>query len=505
VGGVVGRNEDPGSIISSYHSGVGGVTGSGLHIGGLVGFNEGEITRSYNTSKVLGPDNVGGIAGTNEGDIEETYSSGLVIGFRSAVGALVGEHNSGSITNSYWDTGTSVFNPGDPGIGVISGGGLTSVAGFSTPDLLQESNYTGFNFSNDWFLISGETRPFLRVEYSTTIHNDHQLQMMALDVTADYVLANSIDLSGIIDPAQHWATSLTSGKGFVPISGSSFSGSLDGAGHAIFNLFINRTTEDNIGLFSITDSSASITDVGLVDTDIRGQDAVGGLVGSNAGSIIDAFSSGVIEGGIGVGGLVGTNSGSLSLVYSSGEVIGNVVVGGLVGSNSNAINDSYSTASVTGNVDTGGLVGEHSGSIDNAYSSGFVDGNINKGGFIGNNSGTVSDSFFDENTSGTTSKVGTGDASGIDGKSTSDLLDISTYDNTGAGWDITDVPGSPGAQVWFIIDDETRPFLQSEYSTEIHNAHELQLIALDLTAEYQLVADIDMSSKFRPTSPPTVL
>ena len=47
---------------------------------------------------------------------------------------------------------------------------------------------------------------------------------------------------------------------------------------------------------------------------------------------------------------------------------------------------------------------------------------------------------------------------------------------------------------WFSIDGRTRPFGQWEYSTNIANAHQLQLMAMNLGASYRLASNIDFSS-----------
>ena len=46
---------------------------------------------------------------------------------------------------------------------------------------------------------------------------------------------------------------------------------------------------------------------------------------------------------------------------------------------------------------------------------------------------------------------------------------------------------------WFSIDGRTRPFGQWEYSTNIANAHQLQLMAMNLDASYRLTSNIDFS------------
>ena len=95
VGGLVGYNH--GEIASSYSTG--SVEGD-RHVGGLVGLNYGEITSSYSTGSVEGDINVGGLVGWSDGKIASSYSTGSVKGDNNYVGGLVG-HNHGEIASSY--------------------------------------------------------------------------------------------------------------------------------------------------------------------------------------------------------------------------------------------------------------------------------------------------------------------------------------------------------------------------------------------------------------------
>ena len=54
-----------------------------------------------------------------------------------------------------------------------------------------------------------------------------------------------------------------------------------------------------------------------------------------------------------------------------------------------------------------------------------------------------------------------------------------------ASFDFT--PGNTSTG-WFSIDGQTRPFGQWEYSTNISNAHQLQLMAMNLDASYRLTS-----------------
>jgi hypothetical protein len=96
AGGLVGSNE--GAVTRCYSTGK--VTGGS--VGGLVGVNYvGTITSSYSTCTVTGGYCVGGLVGDNEfARITTSYSTGAVSG-NNYVGGLVGVSHFGAITASY--------------------------------------------------------------------------------------------------------------------------------------------------------------------------------------------------------------------------------------------------------------------------------------------------------------------------------------------------------------------------------------------------------------------
>jgi hypothetical protein len=129
-------------------------------------------------------------------------------------------------------------------------------------------------------------------------------------------------------------------KGWNPIGDFyPFTGSLDGQGYEITDLFINRPVLDDIGLFRYVYPGGIIENLGLVNADVTGDSVahaesnVGSLVGANFGTVNNCYSTGSVTGGRYVGGLVGVNGGTLSNSYCSGTVNGNASVGGLVGYN----------------------------------------------------------------------------------------------------------------------------------------------------------------------------
>jgi hypothetical protein len=222
------------------------------------------------------------------------------------------------------------------------------------------------------------------------ITNVKQLQEMKYDLKAHYVLDNDIDAS----ETKNW----NNGQGFEPIGDKDnpFTGSFDGRGHKIYNLYIN-TTRGYVGLFGVVGKEGIIKNVGLENVEIssKGGD-VGGLIGWNSGIVSNSYSIGSVNGDWHVGGLVGYNVGTISNSYSTRAVKGNILIGGLVGSNDRGgiVSNSYSTGSVDGTWRVGGLIGHNAGEVLNSYSIASVGGKQDEiGGLIGVNSGKVSNSY----------------------------------------------------------------------------------------------------------------
>jgi len=215
-------------------------------------------------------------------------------------------------------------------------------------------------------------------------------------------------------------------------------GTLDGQGYEICDLFINRP-DGSGGLLRYLNEGGIVRNVGVVNFTVSGYNVVGSLVGLNEGGTIEnCYSTGHVTGQAAIGGLVGRlYSGSISNSYSTGRVTGESTtgIGGLVGQqhSGGTISNSYSTCSVVGGSggsgDVGGLVG------DNYY----VD--------------NVISCFWDTETSGqSTSGGGTG-------KNTTEMQDIATFSL--AGWNIIAVAlnETNPAYTWNIVNNVTYAFL----------------------------------------------
>lgn len=206
------------------------------------------------------------------------------------------------------------------------------------------------------------------------------------DLSAHYVLGGNIDCSDTAD----W----NDGNGFMPIS--SFSGTLDGQGNVINNLYIFSDSA-RLALFD-TGSNAIVKNIGLKDVNItqtmpHSFGTVGGIFSRAQGvTISNSYVTGSLTGvSWMVGGLIGTcHLCSLENVYFSGKLystgnssswpnMGCLVGGGISGGATAQITNSYSDCDInvvsTGQIyGLGGLVGEFGGggssvNINSSFSS----------------------------------------------------------------------------------------------------------------------------------------
>ena len=139
------------------------------------------------------------------------------------------------------------------------------------------------------------------------------------------------------------------GKGWDPIIGPfitniglvGFRGTFDGQRYEIRDLFINRPDENYIGLFGYVDEVGYIENINVVNMNVTGGMAVGGMTGGNSGIVSTCYSTGSVSGNDrSVGGLVGQSSGTISSSYSNCNVSGDYRVGGLVGENDGTVSNS---------------------------------------------------------------------------------------------------------------------------------------------------------------------
>ena len=273
----------------------------------------------------------------------------------------------------------------------------------------------------------------------------------------------------------------TSGLGWEPVGTSSggadwlskrFRASFDGNGHAVANLFINRPSANNVGLFGMTQvthkSGARIRNVGLTDVNVTGQDEVGALAGRNFGTLRHCYASGRVVGRNDVGGLVGINGwdnkhGSMYGSFAEVAVSGGAGqrIGGLVGRHYGAIvSASYAASAVSGSgSERGALIGSNEGSgsrIEAVYATGRVAGS-SSGGLTGNIGGpAASASYWDTLTSGQDSS-----GRGV-GKTTAELQTPIDYAGIYAGWNLDLDSDSTVDDPWDFGDTLQYPALKAD-------------------------------------------
>lgn len=165
----------------------------------------------------------------------------------------------------------------------------------------------------------------------------------------------------------------------------------------------NTLYSDNVGGIAGT-NSGTVTNV-YNESIVSGRDNVGGIFGENFGTDVSNVANAAdVTGEAGdndtsdyVGGLAGSNSGSITGGRNNGEITGNNYVGGLVGSNgadstlTNLVNDS--AAAITGDNYVGGIAGSNAGTISaNAQeliNRGTITGVQYVGGVAGENTGKI--------------------------------------------------------------------------------------------------------------------
>lgn len=249
------------------------------------------------------------------------------------------------------------------------------------------------------------------------------------------------------------------------------------------NISINKAHSQNIigGVIGVLEgfgtatnirSSINVTQTG---TDVAQTANVGGLVGSNSGTITQSYASGAVSGIGTVGGFAGLNDGTITQSYSTGNVTLNnpaatagsadslngtiaLFAGGFVGVNGargtgvGTITQSYSTGAVNVNAGSnrpgqliitpmaGGFTGTNTrrftgdsingGTINEVFATGYVGGNATQsGGIVGKNNssftgsinGTVTNAYWDTQTTGQTTITGDAGASTTGGMTTAAL------------------------------------------------------------------------------------
>ena len=183
-------------------------------------------------------------------------------------------------------------------------------------------------------------------------------------------------------------------KEWTPIatSASPYTGIFEGQNHTISGLYFKQETSF-VGLFSV--NSGKIANVGILDSYFYGQPykgwQVGGVCGSNTnqGAITNCYNTGIVRGSETVGGVCGSNYGTITNCSNKGNVgEDDESVGGVCGSNYGTITNCNNAGIVSGKSYVGGVCGKNSngGTVTNCNNTGEVRGTSQYiGGLSGDN------------------------------------------------------------------------------------------------------------------------
>ena len=347
IGGLVGYG---GSISGSFVEGF--VRGIKNYVGGLVGYATGEIDSSFHNGDVEGNAFVGGIVGYIKGGVIDSYSRGNIAGTGDNIGGLVGfsfgSTRAYSVSNSYT-------------IGDVNG-----------------NNYVGGVVGRDSLLVSGG------VKFKRSIVNSY---------STGKIIGEGNYVGGVI------------GKGLLVSSSYHIEGDVVGNGYVggvagqIDSSVVRSYSEGNVlgngdyvgGVVGFT--PGRIDFLNHTNGNVKGNGYVGGVAGRANNSVAGSYSGGNVTGiGDYVGGVVGYTQGRIdSSFHIDGDVSGNGYVGGVAGKADSSVVNSYSEGNVAGLGDyVGGVIGRSLGRVDFSH---HINGDINGGMYVGGVAGRIDSSI----------------------------------------------------------------------------------------------------------------
>ena len=337
VGGIVGRN-----------------TSEGGKVGQLLGMG------NSNEGFVIGKNYVGGVIGKNEvaitGTADESVgivNSGTVIALAGGAGGIIGE-NSADITHVIMKNEGEVHgNASIEGSTEENGtGGIIGVNGY-------KADGTGANISNSSLMnrVNGNVSGVANV--GGIIGINHGVITGGRDANDNYY-QHQIYNNGTIQAGSYDAENGT----ITAFAGENIGGLL-GANSGTL------TAGYNTGVVKAEQSSN-----------------VGGIAGTNSGTLDQVFNSVVTVTKTETGETDAAGRKLYNYTYTDdGAISGYSNVGGIVGSNTGTLSNAYSTTAVAGNSNVANIVGSNAGNVSNVYGY-AANGNTNV------NNGTVTNSYI---------------------------------------------------------------------------------------------------------------
>ena len=221
----------------------------------------------------------------------------------------------------------------------------------------------GSGTKDDPYLISNGAE--LAYLSNLTNSNEYATRSYYFLLTQDIYLNDTSDLSEweLIPPSNEW----------IPIGfrdgydySHQFHGNFDGNGYAIYGLYIDSDEDRAVGLFGNCES-ATISNLSIVDSYIKGKRAVGGICGSSREYTLfnNCYTKSIIRGESWLGGIAGQDDDGIfqyccnesDIIATEGTAGG--IVGGSVGEAANyatgTIEYCYNLGSITAHENVGGI------------------------------------------------------------------------------------------------------------------------------------------------------
>ena len=269
-------------------------------------------------ASVAGLENVGGLAGWNKGEIRDSYTTGSVSARDRHAGGLVGE-NEGAISGSHASVSVSCgeygeFFGGLAGSNEGSIGDSYATASMSCPD----SDFVGGLTGGNWGDISGS--------------------FAIGDIAGDIAVGG---LTGSLGPDGTIIGSYATGD----VTGGYEIGGLAGGNSGVIRgSYATGRVTGGFKAGGLAGQNAGTMIASYATGSVSGGGEIGGLVGSNSyGTVIASYASGETSGESSVGGLAGvSNNSTVVASYAVGAVSGSDEIGGLIGVGSQTIRESVS-------------------------------------------------------------------------------------------------------------------------------------------------------------------
>lgn len=362
---------------------------------------EGGVVKDVNiySGTFTGTTTAGAVAGVNNGRIEGIVTFGntvTVTGDNSNVsnaGGIVGVNNSGTFENNANDGELTGGIYDVESTGSVIAGSSSAVAGglVGTNNGGLANSFSDSAVTVDTNVTSGTSAGLGGV---VGINNGNVQYVDSLGVTNGGA-TNSSNIGGIIGTNNG---NMYSGYNESIVSGK------DNVGGIIGENNIDAEVSNIVNATSVTGEDKTPTQD---DDDISKY--VGGLVGTNSGSVTNGRNNGTITGTNYVGGMVGSNEADATLKNlvndSSASITGEQYVGGIAGDNAGTITTGneetdetvnlINRGTITGQQYVGGVAGSNSGIITNANNDvelNVKDGTADAkffGGIAGVNTGTI--------------------------------------------------------------------------------------------------------------------